>query len=66
MCYTFNNRKQGMDEFFETHSATEAATNSGHSQARTKNKTGALTHPEDDNRKILKVISNRSLKKIFI
>ena len=66
MCYTFNNRKQGMDEFFETHSATEAATNRGYSQARTKNKTGAVTHPEDDNRKILKVILNRSLKKIFI
>ena len=56
ICYTFNNRKQGMDEFFETHSATEAATNQGYSQARTKNKTVASTHPKDDNRKILKVI----------
>ena len=65
MCYTFNNRKQGMDEFFETHSATETATNRDYSQARTKNKTAALTHPEDDNRKILKVIWNRSLKKIL-
>ena len=55
MCYTFNNRKQGMDEFFETRSATEAATNQGYSQARNKNKTVASTHSKDDNREILKV-----------
>lgn len=56
MCYTFNNRKQGLDEFFETHSATEAATNLEYSKAPAKNKTVALGRPIDDNRKILKVI----------
>ena len=56
MCYTFNNRKQGMDEFFETHSATEAATNREYSKAPTKNKTVGLGRPIVDNRKIRKVI----------
>ena len=56
MCYTFNNRKQGMDEFFETHSATEAKTNLEYSKAPAKNKTVALGRPIDDSKKILKVM----------
>ena len=60
MCFTFNNRKQGMDEFFRTHQAKDYLENNNGKQnnAQTENTIEKLDNLDNDNpREILKVKS---------
>ena len=58
MCFTFNNRKQGMDQFFDTHGPSDGVekNDSQSNEANLQTKVSGIKETNNDAREIFKVM----------